>query len=100
MTNDPNSLHAPRLIAHCRSRSGSLIELTVLDLSLSGCMVERLAWAIRAEDHVLIRLPGLAFQPATVLWVEQDAVGITFDQPLYEPVMAHLLKGFRPRRSA
>lgn len=100
MTSDSHSLDAPRLIAHCRTRSGSLMELCVLDLSLSGCMLERLAWGIKPEDRILIRLPGLSFQPASVLWVEQDAVGIIFDHPLYEPVMAHLLKDFRWRRSA
>ncbi|HEX7712327.1 MAG TPA: PilZ domain-containing protein [Sphingomonadaceae bacterium] len=100
MISDPRSFQSSRLIAHCRTRSGMLMELAVLDLSLSGCMVERLAWAIRPEDHLMIRLPGLAFQPATILWVEPDTVGIVFDQPLYEPVMAHLLKDFRPRRSA
>lgn len=100
MMSNPHAFQSSRLVAHCRTRSGLLMELTVLDLSLSGCMVERLAWAIRPEDHVAIRLPGLAFQAATVLWVEPDKVGIVFDQPLYEPVMAHLLKDVRPRRSA
>lgn len=100
MTSESQLNRAPRLVAHCRSRSGSMMELSVLDLSLSGCMVERRAWSIKPEDHILLRLPGLSFQPASVLWVEDDAVGIAFDQPLYEPVMAHLLKDFRPQRSA
>ena len=100
MTSDAFPHSRSRLIAHCRSRTGNIMELTVHDLSLSGCMVERLAWHVRPGDHVLIRLPGLSFQPACVLWVEGDFIGIEFDQPLYEPVMAHVLKDFRPRRSA
>lgn len=100
MTSDPYSVSRSRLVAHCRSRTGNVMELAVHDLSLSGCMVERLAWHVRPGDPVLIRLPGLSFQPASVLWVEGEFIGIEFHQPLYEPVMAHVLKDFRPRRSA
>jgi hypothetical protein len=100
MANDPSFNSPSRLVAQCRSRSGNIMELAVHDLSLGGCMVERLAWSVRPGDHVLIRLPGLSFQPASVLWVEGEFIGIEFDQPLYEPVMAHVLKEFRPRKTA
>jgi hypothetical protein len=95
--NQPNEL-----LATCRSRSGSIIQLAVLDLSATGCMVERRAWGARPEDHILIRLPGLSYMPASVLWVEEDAAGIAFDQPMYEPVLAHLQQrlGLDLRRTA
>ena len=93
--NDPNEL-----CATCRSRTGTLMQLAVLDLSVRGCMVERRAWGVKAEDHILIRLPGLSYQPADVLWVEEDVVGIAFDQPIYEPVLAHLLQRLNLRKSA
>ena len=38
--------------------------------------------------------------PASVLWVEDDAAGIAFDQPIYEPVLAHLLQRLDMRKTA
>ena len=53
-------------------------------------MVERQAFSAKPEDRVLIKLPGLSFQPATVVWIEDDKVGIAFEAPLYEAVLEHL----------
>jgi hypothetical protein len=53
-------------------------------------MVDRQAFSAKPEDRVLIKLPGLSFQPATVVWIEGDKVGIAFEAPLYEAVLDHL----------
>jgi hypothetical protein len=100
MTAMSNWNQTNELCATCRSRTGSLMQLAVLDLSVSGCMVERRAWGAKPDDHILIKLPGLSYLPASVLWVEDDAAGIAFDQPIYEPVLAHLLQRLDMRKTA
>ena len=78
------------LVAKCRSRGGGVLELPVLDLSLIGCMLDRRAWSIRADERFLIKLQGLSYQPATALWIEDERVGVLFEQPLYESVYFQL----------
>ena len=73
-----------------RLRSGSKIELAVLDLSPIGCMVDRRGWSPQPDDRLLVQLQGLGFQPATVVWVEGDQAGIEFEQLLHEVVLERL----------
>jgi hypothetical protein len=76
--------------ATCRSQSGMKAELAVLDISPIGCMVDRLAWSARPDDRVLIQLEGLGFQPGRVVWVEDERVGIEFEQLLHDAVLERL----------
>jgi len=76
--------------ATCRSQSGAKVELEVLDLSPIGCLVRRRAWSAQADERILIRLPGLEFQPAKIIWVEGDLAGIEFEQLLHEAVLERL----------
>jgi len=76
--------------AWCRSQSGMKIELPVLDISPIGCMVDRVAWSAQPDDRILIQLEGLGFQPARVSWVEDERVGIEFEQLLHEAVLERL----------
>ena len=84
------------MFAKCRSRSGSVIEFPVLDLSPIGCMIKCSAWSAKAGDRVLVQLEGLNFQPATVLWIEGDRAGIEFEDLLHEAVLERL-KASLPR---
>ena len=89
------------LTAKCRSsRTGGVVELEVLDLSPIGCMVDRRAWSARVDDRVLIKLEGLSYLPATVIWVEDGRAGIMFEELLYEPVLARLRRSFLPSKAA
>ena len=76
--------------AKCRSQSGMKIELTVLDISPIGCMVDRRGWSPQADDRVLVQLDGLGFQPATVVWVEDEQAGIAFEHLLHEAILEQL----------
>jgi hypothetical protein len=76
--------------AKCRSQSGAKVELSVLDLSPIGCMVNRQAWSAQPDERILIQLEGLGFQPATVCWVEEERAGIEFEQLLHEAVLERL----------
>ncbi len=73
-----------------RYHSGRKLELPVLDISLGGCMVDARAWSIRPGEPVSIKLPGLNYQPAEVVWNEDERAGIAFEEPLYEPTLEHL----------
>jgi len=89
------------LMAQCRSsRTGGVVELEVLDISPIGCMVDRRAWTARVDDRVLVKLEGLSYQPASVIWVEDDKAGILFEQLLYEPVLARLRQSCFPKKAA
>jgi hypothetical protein len=76
--------------AKCRSQSGGKVELTVLDLSPIGCMVDRRAWSAHPGDRIQIQLEGLGFQSARICWVEDELAGIEFEQLLHEAVFDRL----------
>jgi len=73
-----------------RLRSGGKIDLPVLDISPIGCMVDRRGWSPQPDDRVLVQLDGLGFQPATVVWIEDEQAGIAFEQLLHEVILEQL----------
>ena len=73
-----------------RLRSGGKIDLAVLDISPIGCMVDRRGWSPQPDDRVLVQLDGLGFQPATVVWIEDEQAGIAFEQLLHEVILEQL----------
>lgn len=88
-----------RFAAHCdaevRYRSGRKMKLAVLDVSLGGCMVDARSWSIRPGEKVSIKLPGLAYQPAEVIWIEDRRAGIALEELLYEPTLVYIQSQMR-----
>jgi len=82
---------ARKLVATCRLKAGATMDLDVLDLSPGGCLVDVKRWAGAAGERVLVKLPGLAFQPASIAWVEDGHAGLAFEQVIHEAVLDHLL---------
>jgi len=78
------------LVGRLRSRSGCVNEVKVLDLSVAGCLIERRALPVKVDDRVLLQLPGLRYQSANVAWIDEDGVGLTFEELLHEVVVQHL----------
>ena len=76
--------------AEVRYRSGNRMQLPVLDISLAGCMVDARSWTVKPDESVSIRLPGLNYQSAKVVWIEDGRAGIVFEELLYEPTLEHL----------
>jgi len=76
--------------AKCRSQSGTKADLAVLDISPIGCMVDRVAWSAQPDERILVQLEGLGFQPARVVWVQDERVGIEFEQLLHEAGLERL----------
>lgn len=85
-----NDRFAAQYDAIVRYRGGRKLELPVLDISLGGCMVDARMWSVRPGESLSIKLPGLGFQPAELVWIEDERAGIVFDEPLYEPTLEHL----------
>ncbi len=81
---------AQKLTVKCRSKSGSSVELDVLDISPGGCMVDCKRWSADPGQRALLQLPGLSFQPANVVWIESGNAGLAFEQPLHEAVLENL----------
>ncbi len=81
------------ITARCRTSSGMVNDIDVLDLSVAGCLVNKRLMRLVPEERVLIKLHGLGFLPANVVWTEDERAGLEFEEPLYEPVVDHLLRG-------
>jgi PilZ domain len=89
----PNRLAelASKLQVKCRFKAGNTVDLDVLDLSTGGCMVDIKRWGGEVGERVLVKLPGLSFQPAQIAWVEEEQAGIAFEQVMHEAVLDHLM---------
>ena len=78
----------PGTIRHnvtCRS------SVAISDLSARGCRIVTTDEGISAGTSLFVRLNHLAPLRATVRWRGQGNMGLEFDQPLYIPVLDHLL---------
>lgn len=78
------------LKALCRSRTGRIHEVHVLDLSEAGCLINKRMVKLEDDERVLIKLTTLAYQAARVIWVEDGRAGLEFDNMLHSAVLAHL----------
>jgi len=77
--------------ATCRTPRGGVIEIDILDLSEAGCLIDKRMISMAEGERVLIKMGNLSFLPANVLWIEEDEAGLSFEQPLYGPVIEHLM---------
>ena len=86
--------------AKCRTQRGQHHDVEVIDLSASGCLIEKRGIAIAEGERFLIRLPGLSFLPGEVLWIEDGQAGIRLEQILHEAVFANLQRQLRGDEAA
>ena len=82
------------LPALLRSRTGRVNQIRIVDLSIAGCLIERQAMALGIEDGVLVRLPGLSYSRAVVVWVEDGIAALSFDEVLHDAIFEHLQGAF------
>lgn len=83
------------LPAQLRSKLGRVNQVRIVDLSIAGCLIERQAMAFAVDDAVLVRLPGLSFSRAVVVWVEDGIAALAFDEILHDAIFEHLQHSFR-----
>lgn len=84
--------HGPAITAKVSKGGMEAAGVEVLDLSLAGCMLHWNGWRLQENQRVLVSFPRLSNLPATVLWTEQNRIGLLFAQPLHEAVYDHLIR--------
>lgn len=82
------------LPAHLRLRTGRVNEVRIVDLSIAGCLIERQAMALCQGDSLLVRLPGLSYMRATVVWIEDYVAALELEETLHDAVYEHLRASF------
>ena len=58
----------------------------MFDLSVKGCCIVS-SEPLPTGTQILIRIPGLEFWSATVMWHREQAVGVEFHKPLHPAVV-------------
>lgn len=61
------------------------------DLSTKGCSLVT-NMKLRTGGKVLVRIPGLEFWSATVMWRREEAAGVEFEKELHPAVVEHYAK--------
>jgi hypothetical protein len=82
-----------RVHATLRERGGSKYEVTVFDLSRSGCRCEVL-FATPPGSIIWIQIPGMAPIQTEIVWREGFLAGCKFATPLHPAIFDNLLKKF------
>ena len=83
------------LPAQLRSRTGRVNQIRIVDLSIAGCLLERQALTLDVGDAVLVRLPGLSYCRAVVVWCEDETAALAFDEILHDAIFEHLQRAFQ-----
>jgi hypothetical protein len=74
-----------------RDRHSNKYNVRLLDLSVTGFRAEA-HYAIDAGQIVWLVIPGMQGLEATVAWRHGLEIGCSFRQPLYPPVLDHIVK--------
>lgn len=82
--------HDVTILGHYRAGTGLKREVTMLDLSESGCRFHDRRTVLRLDAALTIRIGALGPFDATVRWIERDTVGVQFARPIYGPVFEHI----------
>lgn len=53
-------------------------------------MIDKRLLRMKVGERILLKMQGLSYQTAHVVWVEEGEAGLAFEQPLYGPVIEHL----------
>ncbi len=73
-------------------------DVTVLDLSESGCRFADRLRGINSGDQITIKIGPIGPVRATARWSRQGYVGIAFENPLYPSVLDHIRSHFDIRQ--
>lgn len=82
-----------RIVANSGAR-----EVTVLDLSESGCRFADRYRGLNPGDTITIKIGPIGPVRATVRWCRGGYVGIAFENPLYPSVLEHIRDHFNIRK--
>ena len=68
-------------------------KMTLSDLSAVGCQLAP-ASGLRTGTQLLIKIPGLEYWPATVMWKRGERVGVEFARSLHPTAVEDYAKLF------
>jgi hypothetical protein len=74
-----------------RDRHSNKYHVSLLDLSVTGFRAEA-HYSLDAGQIVWLAIPGMQGLEATVAWRRGLEIGCSFRQPLYPPVLDHIVK--------
>lgn len=80
------------MAVQCRTQTGLRDSGQISNISPEGCCVQICGLAFRLGSRVLLRPEGMEGLTGVVRWIAGDAAGVEFDQPLYGPVVEHLIR--------
>lgn len=79
------------LRARLRDRHSNKYDVRLLDLSVTGFRAEA-HYSLDAGQIVWLAIPGMQGLEATIAWRHGLEIGCSFRQPLYPPVLDHIVK--------
>jgi hypothetical protein len=73
-------------------------DVTILDLSETGCQFHAAGSQLKADNRLTIKLGPVGPIEATVRWNRGDRHGVQFNSPLYPSVLQHIRDHFDLRK--
>lgn len=73
-------------------------DVTILDLSETGCQFHAPMTQLKEGDHLTVKLGPVGPVEATVRWNRGESLGVQFDSPLYPSVLLHIRDSFDLRK--
>jgi len=80
------------LTAQCRTLSGLRDMGEIENISAEGCLVRTSSLFFKVGARVVVRPDGMEGLSGVVRWIKGDYAGVEFDQPIYGPVLEHLVQ--------
>jgi len=77
--------------ARLRDRHANKYHIRLLDLSVTGFRAEA-HYSLDAGQIVWLAIPGMQGLEATIAWRRGEEIGCSFRQPLYPPVLDHIVR--------
>ena len=84
---------------HMKTSRGRRQDVTITDLSPTGCKIESLYLALTVGEVIFLRPEGIEGRSCTVAWCTEQSAGLRFDQPFHPAVFENLCRlhpGLRP----
>ncbi|MXO55760.1 PilZ domain-containing protein [Pontixanthobacter gangjinensis] len=82
--------HSVTIIGNYRSGSGLKRQVTMTDLSETGCRFYDRRSVLQIGSTLTLRIQTLGPFDAIVKWMSEDRVGVQFANPIYGPVFEHI----------
>ena len=80
----------------CRTQSGMRDSGEIFDISETGCCVIADSLFFRVGTRLVIRPEGLEGLVGAVRWVAGGKAGVEWENPIYGPVLDHLIAATQP----